>query len=85
MCASSTTVNLEEEDPAYEQSEAIPVALHKTGQVLETATSQGEPVALAAALVSMARLCFRLGQYDAAEAMVSEALTLAGPDTPIRR
>jgi len=84
MCALSTAHNPDEEDPAYEQSEAIPAALQRAGQVLETARSQGEPAALAVALVNVARLRFRLGQYDAAEAMAGEALTLAAPDAPAR-
>lgn len=84
MCVPSTAAKLDEEDPAYEQPEAIPAALHRIGQALETARAQHEPAVLAAALVSMARLRFRLGQYDAAEALAGEALTLAGPDTPIR-
>ncbi len=84
MCALSTAANLDEEDLAYEQSEAIPAALQRAGQVLETARSQGKPAALAVALVNVARLRFRLGQYDAAEAMAGEALTLAAPDAPTR-
>ena len=82
MCAPSTAADLDMEDPAYERSEAIPAALQRAGKALETARALGEPEALAAALVSVARLRFRLGQYDTAEALAGEAVSLAAPDAP---
>ncbi len=84
MCAPSTAADLDKEDPAFEQSGAIPAALQRAGQALETARCQGDPATLAAALVRVARLRFRLGQYDAAEALAGEAATLAAPDAPTR-
>ena len=84
MCAPSTAADLNQEDLAFEQSEAIPAALQRAGQALEMARSQGDPAVLAAALVRMARLRFRLGQYDAAEALAGEAVQVAAPNAPTR-
>ena len=82
MCALSTTAELDTEDPAFEQSQALPAALQRAAQALETARGRGEPAALAVALVGVARLRFRLGQYSAAEALASEAVSLSAPDAP---
>lgn len=82
MCAPSTAADLDPEDLAFEQSEAIPATLQRAGLALEAARSKGDPATLAEALVRVARLRFRLGQYDAAETLASEAVVLAALDAP---
>ncbi|MGQ9598476.1 MAG: hypothetical protein ACUVWZ_03565 [Anaerolineae bacterium] len=62
----------------------IAASLRRAQQALDTARAQGEPSALAEALVCVARVRFRLGQYGLATDLAQEALALAAPDAPIR-
>jgi len=65
-------------------SEAIAAALQDAVRALDRARGAGEPSAHAAALVRVARLRFRLGQYAAARSLAHEAQTLAAGDAPAR-
>ncbi len=82
MDASSASFG--EERVVLEPSEAISVALRRAEEALEAARNLGERATLAEALVGVARLRFRLGQYEAARALGREALTIAAPNTPVR-
>jgi len=62
----------------------VAILLRQARQVLEAARAQGEPSAIATALVHMARVRFRLGQYQEAQSLAAEALALAAPDAPLR-
>ena len=62
----------------------IAASLRRAQQALDTARAQGEPSAIAEALVCVARVRFRLGQYGLATDLAQEALALAAPDAPIR-
>ena len=64
--------------------EDIAVALRKARSALEEARRQGVPALVAQALVSLAEMRFRLGQYRAARSLAEEALEQAEPDAPAR-
>jgi DNA-binding SARP family transcriptional activator len=65
-------------------SEEIAVSLRRAQQALDAARALGEPSALAEAMVCVARMRFRLGQYGPATDLAQEALALAAPDAPVR-
>jgi DNA-binding SARP family transcriptional activator len=79
------------ESVALEQAGQLAAALRQAGQALEMARSRGEPTSIAAALVGVARVRFRLGQYEAAQALAREALAafaslstgLSADDAPV--
>jgi DNA-binding SARP family transcriptional activator len=62
----------------------IAASLRRARQALDTARALGEPSVLAEALVCVARVRFRLGQYGPATDLAKEALAHAAPDAPIR-
>jgi DNA-binding SARP family transcriptional activator len=78
----SSVVNLGETDPAYEPTEEIAAVLQQAELALASARGLGDPAAIAAALVGVARLRFRLGQYEAARGLGREALSTAAPHSP---
>jgi len=84
MGVSSSIVALIDESQALERSGDIPSALRCARQALDKARAGGQPEVIAAALLAVARVRFRLGQYDAAKAFAEEALTLSAPDSPNR-
>ncbi len=78
------TARLSFADPAHQPADEIPAALHRAELALNAARQTGDPAALAAALVNVARLRFRLGQYAAAAALAGEAAGLAAGNAPSR-
>lgn len=80
----SAITSLISESLALEQSGDLPAALQRARQALEIARAEGQPEIIAAALLAVARVRFRLGQYDAATALATEALSLTAPDSPHR-
>ena len=76
--------SLMDECLALEQSGDLPAALRRARQALDAARASGEPEHIAAALLAVARVRFRLGQYDRAKALAEEALSLCAPDSPHR-
>jgi DNA-binding SARP family transcriptional activator len=77
-------VSLIDESLAPEQSDDLPAALRRARQALDAARVSGQPESIAAALLAVARVRFRLGQYQAAHALAEEVLALAAPDAPCR-
>ncbi len=71
------------EDIACSPSEAIPRLLRRAERALAEARQGHEAGAVATALVDVARLRFRLGQYAAAQALATEALGVAPARSPI--
>ncbi|MBN1180201.1 MAG: tetratricopeptide repeat protein [Anaerolineae bacterium] len=76
--------DLIDESLALERAGEIAAALDRARQALDVAQSAGEPGAVAAALVAVARFRFRMGQYSAARALAEEALALAASEAPAR-
>ncbi|MDW8100032.1 MAG: BTAD domain-containing putative transcriptional regulator [Anaerolineae bacterium] len=76
--------SLIDESWSLEQSGDLPAALQYARRALELARTAGESEHLAAALLAVARVRFRLGQYDAAKALAAEALSWCASDSPHR-
>ncbi len=72
------------EDIVCEPPELISAALQQAERLLEAARSEPGAEALATALVRVARLRFRLGQYATAQALAAEALGVAPSRSPVR-
>ncbi len=79
----SSHIALINECLAREQTADIPGALRWAQDELEAARTTGQTAAIAAALVAVGRLRFRLGQYAMAQAAATEALSLAPTRSPI--
>ncbi len=79
----SSATALIDECIVREQADNVPAALHWAEETLEAARSAGQPEGTAAALVAVARLRFRLGQYEAARGLATEALSLAPNHSPV--
>ncbi len=79
---SSTGVPIEE-DPALEGADEIGLALHRALQALNAARDAGDPDVVGAALIRVARIRFRLGQYEEAERLAQEALSRSPADSPV--
>ncbi|RLC98327.1 MAG: hypothetical protein DRI77_05275 [Chloroflexi bacterium] len=73
---------LVEESRALERSGDIGAALRWAREALERARSSGQPLAIAAALVRLARIHFRQGHYERARALAEDALALVPADAP---
>ena len=73
-----------DEGPVLRDAGEVAAALRRAGHALRAARQRGAAGPLAAALVGMAHLRFRLGQYEEAAALAQEALTLAAVDSPAR-
>jgi len=69
-----------DESLVLESAGEIAAVLRKAHRFLQSARQRGEPEGLAAALVGMAYVHFRLGQYQEAAALAREALDLAGDE-----
>jgi tetratricopeptide (TPR) repeat protein len=82
--AALSSVEFVAESLPLERPGEIAVALRCARQTLDAARAGGEPPAIAEALVSLARVRFRLGQYGTAAALAEEALALVAPDAPVR-
>ena len=67
---------------ALERSGEIATAYQMALQALDMARAIGEPRALASALSNLARVRFRLGQYEAAQTLAQEAANVAAPHSP---
>ncbi|MCX7854754.1 MAG: tetratricopeptide repeat protein, partial [Anaerolineae bacterium] len=80
----SAITSLIRESLSLEQSGDLPSALRRARRALEIARAEGQPEPIAAALLAVARVRFRLGQYDAAKTLAAEALSLSAPDSPQR-
>ncbi|GAB4560177.1 MAG: hypothetical protein Kow0047_06670 [Anaerolineae bacterium] len=78
------TASLFNEDLALERTADIAAALRRAQNALEEARRQNEPTLATQALVSLAEMRFRLGQYRAARALAEEALGQAHPVAPDR-
>ncbi len=65
-----------EEDPALDASDEIGVALQRALKALETAESQRDPLSLGVALIRVARIRYRLCQYETSEKLAQEVLSL---------
>jgi DNA-binding SARP family transcriptional activator len=71
-------------DIACEPLTAVASYLQAAEEAVRSARVGLDPTALAAALVALARLRFRLGQYKAAQALADEALATAPDRSPLR-
>ncbi len=80
VCAAGSTV----EDIACEPLESVADRLQQAEEAVQAAKQSAEPLALAQALVALARLRFRLGQYKAAQALADEALAACPERSPLR-
>ncbi len=76
--------SLIDESLSLEQSGDLPSALRCACRALEMARADGHPEHIAAALLAVGRVRFRLGQYNAARRLATEALSLCAPDSPQR-
>lgn len=79
MNSSIAAPDLPFQDLVCEPAETIAGLLAATEEAVAQARRQRDPAALAAALIVLARLRFRLGQYPQAQALADEALTLVPP------
>ena len=73
-----------EKSEALERSGDLAQSLRNARRAVEMARGLAEPSVLAAALVCEARVRFRMGQYDKAQALAHDALDLAAADAPAR-
>ncbi len=73
-----------DESDALERTGDLAAALQRACQALEMARDLGQPLAIASALTTTAKIRFRLGQYLAAQASAQEALALATEDAFVR-
>jgi DNA-binding SARP family transcriptional activator len=80
----SDIAELLDESINLEWSGDIGAAFRQARQALNLARSRGEPPAIAEALVCLAKMRFRVGQFQAARSLAEEALTLAAPDAVAR-
>jgi tetratricopeptide (TPR) repeat protein len=74
--------SLIDESLALEQAGDIAAAFRKAREALEKARRLDEPDVVAQALVCLARVRFRLGQYQEAKELAGEALALTPPTQP---
>ena len=84
MSSSSSIASLIEESLAMERSGDIGAALQRAQEALKGARTFGKAKDIAAALVCVAYVRFRLGHYDLARAMAEESLTCGAPESPAR-
>ncbi len=83
MSLSPSHTALIDECLAWEQRGDLPNALHWAQNQLKAAQASGQTEATAAALVAVARLRFRLGQYETARSLATEALGMLPVHSPI--
>jgi len=76
----SPVASLMDESLALERAGDIAAALRKAYEALEKARCLDEPEVVAQALVCLARVRFRLGQYQEAKGLAGEALALTPPN-----
>jgi len=72
------------QDIIYEPSDAVAARLQEAENLVAAARQGGEPAALAEALIALARLRYRLGQYRVAQALADEALAVSAEGSPAR-
>ncbi|MDW8267521.1 MAG: hypothetical protein RMN24_00005, partial [Anaerolineae bacterium] len=72
------------DDLVWQPAAAVAASLLAAQEAVEVARGCADRIALAAALVALARLRFRLGQYAAAQALADEALATAPDRSPVR-
>lgn len=71
-------------DIIYEPSDVVAARLQEAEGVVKTARQTGPPAVLAEALIALARLRYRLGQYKMAQALADEVLALTDARSPLR-
>jgi len=76
--------DLLDQDIIYGPSDAVAGRLQEAENLVAAARQGGEPAALAEALIALARLRYRLGQYRAAQALADEALAVSPEGAPAR-
>ncbi len=79
-----SVVELIQECYAQERSGHIGTARQRADDAVNTARSEGDPAAVAAALNAAALVRFRVGQYDEARALAEQALASSAADGPER-
>lgn len=80
----SPIVFLRDESLALEWAEDIAAELRRALEALEEARRRNAPALVAQALVALAEMRFRLGQYRAARSLAEEVLEYAASDAPAR-
>lgn len=84
IAVDSAVTSLISNSLALERSGDLLSALRCARRALEMARAEGEPEQVATALLAVARIRFRLGQYQPARELATEALSLAPADSPAR-
>jgi DNA-binding SARP family transcriptional activator len=84
MAIRSSSCSFPWQDIVYEPSDGVAARLQEAENLVAAARQGGEPAALAEALVGLARLRYRLGQYKTAQALADEALAVAEAGSPAR-
>ncbi len=72
------------EDIAIEPPETVATRVQEAVDAVASARRAEDPTVLAAALIALARLRYRLGQYTEAQALADEALSLCPERSPLR-
>lgn len=72
------------EDIAIEPLDTVAAHMQEAVDAVASARQAEDPTALATALIALARLRFRLGQYAVAQALADEALATAPDRSPLR-
>ena len=78
----SSIAELVQESVALERDGDVAAALQRAQEALTQARARGEPNTIVIALLRVASVRYRLGQFDAARALGEQALELAAPDSP---